>query len=152
MANNVDKALNIAKATLIGGYALSLLVPYRVEKIDDETTYHAPLFKLSYKKHKGEDEEKNVHTYTITSFGLLGDQITTVKRLYTAALLKKPYYKEKASRTLSRAQDKVGYAVAYAKDGAKHTINTATVKLNQAKDKVCSLDDMLIKFVEDIID
>ena len=148
--SNFDRALKIAKATLIGGYALSLLVPYRVEKMGDETTYHAPLYKLSYTKHT--DSERDVHTYTVSSFGLLSDQISTAKRLYTAALIKRPYYKERAARKLSHARDKAGCAVAYAKNGAAHTINAATVKFNQAKDKVCSLDDMLVKFVEDIID
>lgn len=150
--SNFDRALNIAKATLIGGYAVSLLIPYRVEKTGDETTYHAPLYKLAYKKHVDSSEERDVHTYTITGFGLLSDQISTAKRLYTAALIKKPYYKEKASRTITHARQKADHAVAYAKNGATHTINAATIKIKDVKDKVSSLDDMLVKFVEDIID
>ena len=150
--SNIARAHKIAKTTLIGGYALSLFVPYRVEKQGDETTYHAPLYKLSYKKHVDEEEARNVHTYTVTSFGLLSDQITTIKRLYTAVLLKRPYYKECAEKKLGHARDKAGCAVAYARRGAVHTINTATLKIKDAKNKVCSLDDMLVKFVEDIID
>ncbi len=151
--NLAQKTLKIAKATLIGGYAASLLIPYRVEKQNGETTYHAPLYKLSYKSTAQEQsEEKTVHTYTITSFGLLSDQLATAKRLYTAALLKKPYYEEKASRKLENAKDTVGTAVAFAKKGAKNTISTAVLKFNTAKDKISSLDEMLVRFVEDIID
>lgn len=154
MSNFADKTLKAAKAALLAGYAVSLAVPYRVEKHNDETVYHTPLFKLGYKNstHETEQGEKNVHTYTITSFGLLNDQISTAKRLYTAVLLKKPYYKEKAARKLTHARDRMGYAVTYAKNGASHTINAATVKLKQAKDKVCGIEDTLVKFVEDIID
>ena len=150
--SNFDRALNIAKATLIGGYAASLLVPYRVEKKGDETTYHAPLYKLAYKKHVDSSKERDVHTYTITGFGLLSDQISTAKRLYTAALIKKPYYKERASKKLYHARQKADHALTYAKNGATHTINTASLKLKDVKDKISSLDDMLVKFVEDIID
>ncbi len=154
MSNFADKTLKAAKAALLAGYAVSLAVPYRVEKHNDETVYHTPLFKLGYKNstHETERGEKNVHTYTITSFGLLNDQISTAKRLYTAVLLKKPYYKEKAARKLTHARDRMGYAVTYAKNGASHTINAATVKLKQAKDKVCGIENELVKFVEDIID
>lgn len=154
MSNFADKTLKAAKATLMAGYVISLTVPYRVERQNDETVYHTPLFKLGYKNstHDTEDGEKRVHTYTITSFGLLNDQIATAKRLYTAAILKKPYYKEKAARKITHARDMAGYAVAYAKNGASHTINTAAVKLKEAKDKVCGLEDVLVKFVEDIID
>ena len=150
--NSIDKALKIAKRTLIGGYAVSLLVPYRVDRQGEETTYHAPLYKLSYKKHVTEGNEKNVHTYTITSFGLLADQISTAKRLYTAALFKKPYYKERAARKITHARDKVGSAVAYAKRGAASTIDLTTLKIKKGKESISSLEDMLVKFVEDIID
>ena len=146
--NGIDKALKVAKTTLIGGYALSLMIPYRVERYGEETTYHAPLYKLYYKKHVGEEGERNVHTYTISTFGLLSDQISTAKRLYTAALFKKPYYKEKASRTFTRAQDKMGCAVAHARSGVAH----AQQKFHSAKNKISSLDELLVKFVEDIID
>ncbi|MBQ2863398.1 MAG: hypothetical protein IJE84_04410 [Clostridia bacterium] len=149
--SNFDRALKIAKTTLIGGYAVSLLLPYRVERQGDETTYHAPLYKLAYKKHV-DDDEKNVHTYTVTSFGLLSDQISTAKRLYTATLLKKPYYKERAARKVTRARDKVGSAVAYARRGARGTIDVTTLRIKKAKESISSLDDMLVKFVEDIID
>ena len=154
MSNIASKALKTAKATLIAGYALSLFVPYRVEKHDGETTYHTPICKLGYKSTKHEDDcgAKNVRTYTITTFGLLNDQISTLKRLYTAVLLKKPYYTERAVRGISTAKDKVGYAVAYAKSGAHYTINTATLKLKKAKSAVFDLEDALARFVEDIID
>lgn len=154
MSNFADKTLKAAKATLMAGYAISLAIPYRVERQNDETVYHTPLFKLGYKNttHETDNGEKKVHTYTITSFGLLNDQIATAKRLYMAAILKRPYYKEEAARKITHARDMVGYAVTYAKNGASHTINTATVKLKQAKDKVCGIEDTLVKFVEDIID
>ena len=86
MSKFADKTIKAAKATLIAGYALSLVFPYRVERQNDETVYHTPLFKLGYKNstHETEDGEKRVHTYTVTSFGLLNDQIATAKRLYTA--------------------------------------------------------------------
>ena len=154
MSKFADTTIKAAKATLIAGYALSLVFPYRVERHNDETVYHTPLFKLGYKRSTNDTEngEKRVHTYTITSFGLLNDQIATAKRLYTAAVLKKPYYKEKAARKVTHARDKVGYAVTYARNRASHTINAATLKLKEAKDKVCGLEDALTRFVEDIID
>ena len=154
MSNLASKAVKTAKAVLLTGYAVSLVTPYRVERQNDETVYHTPLFKLGYKnsKHETEKGEKNVHTYTITSFGLLNDQIATTKRLYTAALLKKPYYHEKAARKISRIRDNVGYAVTYARDGASHTISTAAIKLKKAKDKMYGIEDAMVKFVEDIID
>lgn len=112
---NQSKALSTLKTVLIAGYAVSLFVPYKVEKHDGETTYHAPLYKLSYKTGKVETTEKDaetknaaetkeqiVHTYTVTSFGLLNDQIATAQRLYKAALLKRPVIEEKA-RASARA-------------------------------------------------
>ncbi len=150
MGNIQDKALKIAKTTLITGYALSLIIPYRVEKHDGEITYHTPICKLGYKKatHEYEDGEKNIHTYTITTFGLLNDQISTLKRLYTAAILKKPYSAERAARRIKFAKDKAGCAVAYAKNGAYRTVR----QLKKAKNAVVGLEDALVKFVEDIID
>ena len=141
------KILSTAKNTLILGYAASLLIPYRVERQNDETTYHAPLYKLSYKSGVStcEDGEKPISTYTITSFGLLSDQIATTKRLCTAALLKKPYYKEKAKHTISRAHDKMGNAISIAKTKARSTAKTA-------KSKMTSLEAHMVRFVEEIIE
>ena len=110
--NNRKDLISTLKAVIIAGYAVSLFVPYRVEKHNGETTYHAPLYKLSYKTNNVETTEKEsdakeepcakqqtVHTYTVTSFGLLNDQIATAKRLYMAALLKKSELEGKARAT-----------------------------------------------------
>ena len=145
--NTTAKLLKTAKNTIILGYALSLFVPYRVEKYNGETTYHAPLYKLSYKKNDGfgDEDASVVSTYTVTGFGLLCDQIATTKRLCTAAILKKPYYKEKARHTISRAQDKVGDAIKTARTKASSTANTA-------KSKMTSIERHMVKFVEDMIE
>ena len=154
MSKMASKVLKAAKATIIAGYAFSLFVPYRVEKHDGEITYHAPIGKLGYKSTTHEDGRgrKNIHTYTITTFGLLNDQLSTAKRLYTAALLKEPYYKERAARKLSTAKDKVGYAVVHATKSARRTVSNTAHMLKKAKSTVFGLEDALSKFVEDIID
>lgn len=148
MSNGLHKStLSTIKNILAAGYAISLLVPYKVEKHDGETTYHAPLYKLAYKSVElPEDTEdtvldgdeceqtqadikfKTVHTYTITSFGLLNDQIDTAKRLYMAALIKKPIVTEKAKKTLSAARSKADTTIKLASDKAKTTIKGATEK------------------------
>ena len=150
--NNAQKLLNTAKTTLIAGYAVSLLIPYRVERQNGEITYHAPLYKLSYKAAEHTDDGKTPPTYTITSFGLLCDQISTLKRLYTAMLFKKPYYKEKAWHTISRAQDKMGDAFSKAKGSAVRTADTAARKIKGAGGKLTEIEKYMIRFVEDIIE
>ena len=147
--------LSITKKVLFAGYAVSLFVPYKVEKYNEETTYHAPLYKISYKKGTQiteENKEKKVHTYTITTFGLLCDQVSTIKRLYTAALLKKPYYKERAQRKIANASDKVGYAFSQAKGGAKKTAKVVALQIRRTKKITHGVEEYLCKMVEDIID
>ena len=147
MSSDLHKnTLSALKNILIAGYAVSLFVPYKVEKHDGETTYHAPLYKLAYKsvdidgdvqapqeaECDGEDipqtKCKTVHTYTITSFGLLNDQIDTAKRLYMAALIKKPVVTEKAKKTLSAARSKADATIKLASNKAKTSIKDATEK------------------------
>ena len=142
--------LTIMKTTLITGYAVSLFVPYRVEKKNGETTYHAPLYKLSYKTSSNFDEEQGsepetVHTYTFTSFGLLADQIHTAKRLYKVAMLKKPYIKEQAENIFEHAADKISGAVSNAK-------KDAVQKASGVKTKMHGIEQWLTDFVEDIIE
>jgi hypothetical protein len=133
--------LNTAKTILIAGYAVSLFLPYRVEKHNGETTYHAPLYKLSYKsteipeetcetseQNGTEPKTQTVHTYTITSFGLLNDQIDTAKRLYKAALLKKPYIQSKAKDAVHCVSDKAKSTLSSAKSKAKNTASAVSVK------------------------
>ncbi len=140
MANNNQKdLLSTLKALIIAGYAVSLFVPYKVEKHDGETTYHAPLYKLAYKSYNIETTEKaedgegepktkkqTVHTYTVTSFGLLNDQIATAKRLYKVALLKKPSVEAKVKVAAKNASDK-------AKNTAKCVAGKAKVGAKAAK-------------------
>lgn len=148
-----EKLLDAAKKTIIAGYAVSLLIPYRVERHNGEITYHAPIYKLSYKGAERESTgESTPPTYTVTSFGLLCDQIATAKRLYTAMLFKKPYYKEKAWHTITRAEDRMGDAISKAKQGARRTADKAAKKAKKAKEKLTSVEKYMVRFVEDIID
>lgn len=159
MSNDLRKStLSTVKNILIGGYAISLFLPYKVEKRDGETTYHAPLYKLAYKsveipeeteairsdcdeceQEQNDIKYKTVHTYTITSFGLLNDQIDTAKRLYMAALIKKPVVAEKAKKTISAAQSKAKDTIKLASDKAQAGIKGATQKaqatIKDASDK-----------------
>ena len=160
-SNGKKSTIDAAKTILIAGYAVSLFVPYRVEKHNGETTYHAPLYKLSYKSAEIPQEpycnadespkdkkSQTVHTYTITSFGLLNDQIDTAKRLYKAVMLKKPYIESKAKSAVRCVSEKTRSTVSYAKKQAKSTARsvgekakctaknasmTARVKINLAK-------------------
>ena len=148
-----NEILSIAKKTLIAGYAVSLFVPYRVERFNEETTYHAPLYKLSYKRGTqltNENKEKKVHTYTITTFGLLCDQLSSIKRLYTAALLKKPYYKERAQRKITCASDKVGDAFSRARGGARKTARVVALGFKRTQKLTHGAEEHLCRIVDDI--
>ncbi len=142
--NKQKSILSTLKTVIIAGYAVSLFVPYKVEKHDGEITYHAPLYKLAYKTSKTEktDNAENegtqepkkqiIHTYTVTSFGLLNDQIMTAQRLYKAALLKRPAIEEKVRKKAKGAVCK-----------AKQSVNSVKKKTEKIS---------LSKLVNDIID
>ncbi len=166
--DNQKDLLSTLKTVLIAGYAISLFVPYKVEKHDGETTYHAPLYKLSYKSNNIETIEKEqgaegapcakqqtVHTYTITSFGLLNDQIATAQRLYKAALIKKPSVEAKVKYAAKSAARKAQGAFNSAKAGAikaakaiKHKVDSINEPEYIIEDITDKLDDM----AESIID
>ncbi len=163
---NKSKALSTLKTVLIAGYAVSLFVPYKVEKHDGETTYHAPLYKLSYKTGKVETTEKDaetenapetkeqiVHTYTVTSFGLLNDQIATAQRLYKTALLKRPVIKAKArayAQAVSRKTRDTAFRMA---TEAKNTAKSLKQKAESIRYPyvVEDVTNKLDNFIEDIL-
>ncbi len=166
--DNQKDLLSTLKTVIIAGYAASLFIPYKVEKHDGETTYHAPLYKLSYKTNQIETTEKEadtdsepcakkqtVHTYTITSFGLLNDQIATAQRLYKAALLKKPSIEAKIRYAANKASEKAQSTARCVCKEAKKTANIIKHKLEVMKEPKYLIEDVtnrLDEFIEDIID
>lgn len=141
MASNFQKkTIQAAKNLIVAGYAASLFIPYRVEKKDGETTYHAPLIKLSFKTGSSDGCHDDIHTYTFSTFGLLSDQIDTAKKLYIATKIRYPYMKESAKKKIENTIDVI----------IDTTENTISELKSKAIDTVIRAENTVDQFINNL--